>query len=197
MQLLTVEPPEEEPLMLNDARLHLRVIADLTDDTPHPDDALINGLIQSARQAVESQLRRPLITQTIDVFFDAFPVGARAIRLPFPMQSVASLKYYGVGALQTLAAASYIVTQGGLRTYIAPVAGTIWPSADARLQAVQIRVVAGYGAAAAVPQCVKDWMKVLIATLYEHRGAVTLDQAIAGMGFVDRLLDDECVPGAF
>ncbi|MFK8861999.1 hypothetical protein, partial [Escherichia coli] len=72
---------DAEPLALNEARLHLRIIAAADDATAHPDDALVTALIKAARQAAELETGRKLGEQTFDVLLDAFPLGQS---LPLP-----------------------------------------------------------------------------------------------------------------
>lgn len=66
MPLLLVTPPAEEPVTLADAKSHLRV--DFTDD-----DALITGLIITARQMAETTCRRALVSQQWRLVVDRFP----------------------------------------------------------------------------------------------------------------------------
>ena len=51
-------PPAAEPLTLAEAKLHLRVDADITDD-----DSLITALIVTARQQAEHRTGRSLVSQ--------------------------------------------------------------------------------------------------------------------------------------
>ena len=160
-------------------------------------DPLLGTLIASARAAAEQELHRALITQTLDAYFDGFPaVSPYEIKLP-PLSSVTAITYTDTnGATQTLAADQYLVDATSQPARIAPAYGCSWPSTRAQSNAVKVRFVAGYGAAAAVPQCVKTWMLMRIATLWENRSAL-----IVGSGglieippcFIDSLLDPERV----
>lgn len=76
-KLLT--PPTSEPVTLAEAKTHLRV--DINDD-----DALITGLIASARQSAEQICRRALISQQWKVTMDRFPA---------PAMNVGSANWYG------------------------------------------------------------------------------------------------------
>ena len=80
---------------------------------------------------------------------------------------------------------------------VTPVFGKIWPVTLPQVGAVQINYTAGYGASAsAVPDGIRHWMLMRVATLYVNREEV----AILGRGkvdplpYVDGLLDPYRVP---
>lgn len=156
-------------------------------------DPMLNMLIQAARQHVETYLKRKLITQTLEQHRDSFPCWT--ITLP-PLQSVVSVKYYDTnGTQRTLAADQYLVDTTTEPARITPAYGIVWPVTQWRNNAVTVQFVAGYGAASAVPACVKNWMLIRIKTLWEQR-----DQTVKQLGmpvfepsFVDSLLDPEIV----
>lgn len=158
------------------------------------DDPILTLLIKSARAAAEQELHRYLITQTLDAYFDSFPAGA--IMLP-PLQTVSAITYVDTdGAEQTLDAADYLVNATSQPARIEAAYGVWWPSTRAQANAVKVRFVAGYGAASAVPACIKDWMLIRINTLYENRSA--LSTGAGGLvaippSFIDSLLDPERV----
>jgi len=158
-------PPTAEPITLAEAKAHLRV--DITDD-----DTLITALIVAAREYAEGVTRRPLVTQTWDLFLDQF---SDEIDLAPNLQSVEHLKYIdGDGNKQTLDSGEYdldIVRQPGqlLLGY-----GKGWPSIRSVRNAVEIRYVAGYGEAADVPQEIKQAMLMHIGHLYRHRESVVI-----------------------
>lgn len=162
-------------------------------------DALITLLIASARAHVEQELGRWLITQTIDAYLDSFPCwDDQAIRLP-PLQSITEIVYVdSAGDSQTLATSSYQVDSTSKPARIVPAHGTSWPSTREQLNAVRVRFVAGYGAAAAVPQCVKHWMALRIKSLYDNRDELVQSSSGAlqiPRDYVDSLLDPERVYG--
>jgi hypothetical protein len=63
-----VTGPTQEPLSLAEAETHLRVTSD-------EEDGLILSLIKAARRQVETDTRRALLTQTLRLTLDRFPVG--------------------------------------------------------------------------------------------------------------------------
>jgi uncharacterized phiE125 gp8 family phage protein len=160
------------------------------------DDPILSILVASARVAAEQQLQRYLVTQTVDKYLDAFPSGD--IELP-PLQSVTSITYVdNNGDVQTLDEDLYEVDAQSAPARISRAYNASWPSTRKQNNAVVIRFVAGYGAASAVPACVKQWMLVQIKTLYDNRERLTVGRS--GLvellsTFIDGLLDSERVYG--
>lgn len=170
MSLTLVTPPATEPVTATEAKLHLRV-----DHTT--DDALITILIATARQMVEQITRRALITQTWDWKLDGFP-ACFDIPKP-PLVSVTSISYVDTaGASQTWASTNYIVDAPGGPTAqpgrIAPAYGVSYPSTRSIINSVTVRFVAGYGAASAVPEPLKQAVLLLIGHLYANRESVVI-----------------------
>ncbi len=158
-------------------------------------DPQLTMLIASARAAAELELRRALITQTLDLYLDRFPCESPyEIRLP-PLQSVSAITYVDInGDTQTLDAADYHVDAVSQPARIAPAYGLFWPSTRCQNNAVKVRFVAGYGAASAVPSCVKNWMLLRIKALYDNPSQIVV--GTNGMvqmptEFIDCLLDSE------
>lgn len=183
--LTLITPPAEEPITLEEAKLHLR-------DPVDTEDPLVSALIVAARRKCESWLRRTLITTTWELSLEGFPgcgwipgfpyagrqflerqpVGTLyGIELPNPaLQSVTSITYVDTaGSTQTLATSEYQV-ETGTPGRVVPVYGKAWPSTRRQPGAVKIRFVAGYGDASAVPESIKIAMKLMISHFYENRG---------------------------
>lgn len=165
--LRVVTAPALEPVALEQAKEHLRV--DIAND-----DLLIGSLITTARQALEQELGRALITQTFDYVLDEFPADG-VIRLPRgPLQSVTSLTYIdSAGASQVWASSNYVVDlySDPPRLSLAP--NKSWPTLQDRIAAVTVRCVAGYGLTpASVPGPIQQAMLLVIHHLYENRNQV-------------------------
>ncbi len=162
MALIRITAPATEPLDLATAKLHCRV--DGTDE-----DTLITALIVAAREQAEHETGRALVTQTWELVHDAFPEAFVLRRAP--IQSVTSLKYLdpATGTELTLDPADYLLDKDSEPGYVVPGYGKTWPYAREVPNAVRLRYVAGYGAAVAVPQAIKQWMLLAIGTMYENR----------------------------
>jgi uncharacterized phiE125 gp8 family phage protein len=155
--------PAEEPLSLIEAKNHLRV------EAPE-DDALIAALIAAARDQLEGETSRQLVTATWRLSLDCFPA---VIRLPIsPVQSVSSIQYLDANeVLQTLSASVYVVDTDRKPARIAPAYGEVWPTTLPQINAVKVTFVAGYGTPAAVPESIKEALKLMIGHWYENREA--------------------------
>jgi len=168
MSLVLVTAPTEEPISLNDAKDQLRV----TDTNEH---ALIEDKIKGARQAAEDFLGRALITQTWDLFLDAFPDSSDTpIKLPYPpLQSVTSVKYTDTtGIQQTLVTTEYTVDTKAQPGRIKPAWGKTWPSIRSEMNAVEIQFVAGYGVDGEdIPPDIINGMLLWIEDEFNHRGS--------------------------
>jgi uncharacterized phiE125 gp8 family phage protein len=166
--LNVVTAPTFEPITTIEAKAHLRV--EIPDD-----DALIYGLIQSARQVCESKLKRAICSTTFDWHIDDWPWFPLSVPMP-PLQSVTSIKYYGTQNTQsTISSESYHVLAGspGRIDFVETFS---LPTTYARPDAVTVRFVAGYGSPTAVPASIKSAIKLLVGTWYEHRESVVLGQ---------------------
>lgn len=182
MSLKLITAPAAEPVTLAEAKLHLRI--DVTDE-----DSYVTALIQAAREHAEHITERALVTQTWELALDAFP--AREIKLPRPpLISIVSVTYDdAAGAAQVLSPTLYTPDLYSTPGWLLPAYGTSWPATIAQANAVRVRYVAGYGAAAAVPQGIKNWMLLLLGQLYAERGMIGAPGVIGSLPYVDRLLD--------
>jgi uncharacterized phiE125 gp8 family phage protein len=101
MPLKPNTPPSEEPVTLQEARIHLRL--------EDGEDQYIENPITVARRHCESFQGRAYITQTFDLFLEAFPCGCIKDPLP-PLQEITFIKYKDCsGIIQTLDPSNYVV----------------------------------------------------------------------------------------
>lgn len=158
--------PTVEPLTVAEAKLHLRV--------DHPDDdATIERQIVAVRQLAEKFLRRSLITQTLQLHLDEFPVGELVLPRG-PVASITSITYVDTaGATQTVASYQSDLVSEPARLF--PAYDELWPDTREVPNAVIVEYVAGYGAAgSAVPEQIRAGMLLALSDLFENRGSVVI-----------------------
>jgi uncharacterized phiE125 gp8 family phage protein len=178
MTAALITPPEIEPVLLDDAKAHLRID---TDD----DDALLTAAIAAARVHVETLTRRCLIEQGWRVYLDQWP-RRRIVSLgPAPLISVESVTVYDTAGDPT------VVDPGDYEVDTVSVPGRILlsaavPVATRQVNGIEIEVTAGYGTSSIdVPGPLRQAIMMLVAHWYEHRGVVGHDRAgeIPPVGF--------------
>ncbi|MGB9845891.1 MAG: head-tail connector protein [Desulfotomaculales bacterium] len=137
--LVLITPPATEPVSLAEAKQHLRV--DITDD-----DNLITALITAAREYCEGFQNRAYITQTWQLWLDAWPEGSE-IRIPRPpLQSVSDIKYYGTDDTEYIFdAANYFVDAKSEPGRVVLKYGKSWPTIMLRpTNGICVTFIAGY-----------------------------------------------------
>jgi len=164
MSLQLITPPAAEPVVLADAKAHLKV--DTTDD-----DALIASLITAARIRAEWFTRRAFITQSWIAWRDTWPVQPFEIPLP-PLQSLTSITAYDRNDAATILDPSlYRVDAAAIPARIAWKETTVPPTNLRTFNALAIAFTAGYGPAATdVPEPIRRAILTIVADLYTHRG---------------------------
>lgn len=183
MGLAVYTAATEDPVTTAEMKAHSHI--DTSDD-----DAKIAALISAATEDTQSFLWRQLCTATFTLTLDRFP-WSDYIDLPRPpLQSVTHVKYYDLSNnLQTLSSSDYEVdtsTEPG-RIYIDRSTG--WPSVYDRRNAVEIRFVAGYGAASAVPEMIRQSIFLKAAHWYENREAAIIGVSVTESPIAAQRLD--------
>lgn len=170
MPIKTVTPPTAEPITLEEAKEHLRVV--LPDE-----DALIGRLITAARRMLENRTNRRLMPQTVEFAVAGFGAGIFVPSAPF--RALASITYTDPGGVDmVLPPTDYFVDD-----YIEPAAvvaafGASWPAIrDGSL--ILVRAEVGYASAEDVPDDLKAWMLLAIGTMYDHRATVATGTSLA------------------
>lgn len=170
----------------NEVKGHLRLDVD-TEKT-----RVESLLIPAAADWCEAVTGRQLINATWTFWWPSFDAACQpgcglgfpsdAIVLPRPpLGGVTHVKYYDTAnAIQTWSASNYaVVAPAGPKAspgWLRPVAPATYPSTYERPDAVEIRLVAGYGASyASVPGGLKQAMLILLAELFERR-----EEAVTG-----------------
>ena len=165
-QILT-SPPTVEPVTLAEAKTHMRV-------THSDDDTYISTLINSACSTVEQFYGIALIQQSWSVFHDTWPEQG-VFNLPLaPIMSIADLLIYGEDDVAaTIDHAHYYLDVAARPCRLVLRNGRTGPTPGRRANGIEIKLVAGFGAAAsAVPNQVKQALLIIIADWYASRGDV-------------------------
>lgn len=192
--LKLVTAPASEPVTVAEAKARLLITID-------DEDTDLAAMVTQSRELCEAGCQRAFVTQTYSLYLDRFPGGCEAvapsdgyeyqryasgreIRLPRPpLQSVTWIKYYdAAGVQQTLDPSAYYVATGSEPGRIRPV--TYWPATQVRPEAVEVRFVAGYGGASAVPAAAKA---AILLTVKQLRDAPDADLPPAARRFLDTL----------
>jgi hypothetical protein len=199
VRIVPVTPPAIEPVTLAEAQLHLR----MESDSGAADAALISSLITAGREYCEKRSHLAFITQTYDLFLDAWDnrpwsnltgyVGWSAmsgttiynnawrtnqVNIPVgPVQSVTFVKYTDQGQnLQTWDPSNYLISTGNPGR-LAPIQNVVFPAVATQIDAVQIRTVAGFGDEETdVPARAQAAIKLVMTWLYANRSPTAMEE---------------------
>lgn len=182
--------PGAEPVTLAEVKAHAVIGTDV-------DDTLLGRLIKVARAEAESATGRTFITSTWVRTLDSFPDAIQLLR--GPVVSITSVKFDDEnGDEQTLASSDYTLdTNGGMLAYVVPAYGKAWPATRQQINAVRVTFVAGFGAdETAVPEDLRHWIAMRVATLYENREMTVVGNGLSmvSVPFADALLDVHKLP---
>jgi uncharacterized phiE125 gp8 family phage protein len=156
MSLTVKNAPNDEPITLDEAKAHLRIESDITDD-----DVQVATLITVAREWAERHVGRSYITRTYTLHVTA----ATAIELPKPpLQNVISVTSLDIDGTETaLTVSDYRVNT---LEAVPVVTITNLPSDAAT---VKVEYIAGYGDNPAnCPPTHRQAMLLLIGHLHKH-----------------------------
>ena len=193
MSIRTITAPPYYPVSLAEAKLWLR-------ESGTDQDALITMLIAAMTAYAENLTQRAFIQRSLELNLPNFE---DTIALPWaPLISIDYVKYIDTGGtLTTLSAAIYesdIYAEPGR---LQPVYLQSWPSIRSwDFNPVRIGFTCGYapgspayetGYQDAIPDAVKLWMHARIATLYENREQLIMNNQVQiPRHFADGLLDE-------
>lgn len=168
MRPIVIAAPTEEPVTLAEAKKQVEVPSAVA---AH-DDHLIS-LIVAAREQLEKDTRRALITQTLELRLHEWPC-TEYVELPKPpLASVTSVTYIDTnGVSQTWDSANYVVDVGYEPGRLYQAYSVSRPSVRCGPGAIKIRYVAGYGDADSVPQRAKQAILLLVGHWFLRREAV-------------------------
>jgi hypothetical protein len=193
LDLVLKTAPADEPVMLDEAKHHLRYVSGDQDD-------LIGAYLASATAYLDGPsgvLGRALVRQSWTLYLDHFPWrrphlspvsflrrGHRrhwaAIRLPLPpLISVDSITYVDTdGNQQPLDVGQYTVRDGEIAE-VEPAYGACWPATRCQPRAVALDFTCGYGDPSDVPKPLQAAILLQAADLFENRSTQLLTERAA------------------
>jgi len=164
-----ISGPASEPITTQEAKDWMKVEHSV-------DDALIDALIQSTREAVERYTGQILFTTTIEEAFDGFPFATQqnpfaAIPLAWgPVQSLTSVNYViETGSETLLESSKYILDDYARPSCITPAYSSSWPTTQYRINSIKVQYVAGHDDVAAIPQAIKTAILMTLSDAYDKR----------------------------
>lgn len=161
-------------ITLAEAKLHLRLITDLSEADSYPaEDTLIQALISAAYRHAEQITRVMFEHRPETLVLDGFPSADATIELPWtPVDSIDALDYIDAdGISQSLDAETLRLDTRPLYPCLAPQWGSLWPTTIDETESVTITATVGQ---AETPPDVRAALLLLIGHLYENREAVVI-----------------------
>ena len=155
-----VTPPAVEPVSLAEAKRHVYVDHDASDDD-------LERMIASARQVCEQWTRRAFIEQTWEISWGYGDVPPMTLRLPRrPAISISQIATYDTAGVPTIwAASNYALDGDDLRVKLA----SAWPYGTRETAPLVLTYKAGYGATADdVPQAIRDAILEVVRAQFER-----------------------------
>lgn len=163
-----ITPPAAYVLSLAEARSHSRIDAG-------EDDADLAAYIAAAvayLDGIDGILGRALLAQTWIIETDRIP--GDMVRLPLdPVISIDGVGYYDAAdAPQVFASSSYRLHHDARGPYLRLASGASWPTTAIRDDAIGITFTAGHASPGAVPETIRQAIRLLTAHFYENREPV-------------------------
>ncbi|MFA5897938.1 MAG: head-tail connector protein [Hyphomicrobium sp.] len=155
------------------------------------EDALVAALVAAATKHLDGYagiLGRALVTQTWRQNFDDF---STCFRLPLQAATISSITSQNTaGQIATITATNYALQEDALGSFVRFKDDYSFPSDLYQTKAIAVNFTAGYGAAAEVPEPIKQAMLLLIGHWYANREAVNVGNIVTPLPFaVDALLE--------
>lgn len=162
MSGILIAHPTSEPLSLAEAKGFLRIEHD-------DDDTVIETMIIAARTHIETLTRCAMIAQTWRFIRDSWPDEGRIALRRGPLLSIEDVRIFNSeGIASSLDSESFVIDRAAN-----VVASPVWtlPVPGRVIAGIEIDAVLGFGGAAdAVPEDLRQAMRLLVAHWYEHRG---------------------------
>jgi uncharacterized phiE125 gp8 family phage protein len=164
MPLILTTPPATEPLTLAEAKAHLRI-------SHADDDAFISTLIKTARQQLESRTGLAFITQGWSCFLDDWPQDGEIRLAVAPLIDVTDIRVWSDADVSSIIdPAHYYEDKASKPPRIRLRGSRSWVRPGRIANGIEVMVTAGFGAAAAVPEPLKQAILQLVAHWFATRG---------------------------
>jgi uncharacterized phiE125 gp8 family phage protein len=164
MALKQISQPDSLAVSLEAARTAARA-----DNTAM--DAEISLAVRAFTEEAEHETGRAFIDQTWRLTLNQFPPAIKLTNSP--LKSVVHVKFYDqAGQQQTLGPQDYMVDTTSEPGYVVPAPGKSWPATAARINAVEVQYVCGYGQdESAVPAAIKSYILGKVAEQFAQSNA--------------------------
>ncbi|MBO6918243.1 MAG: phage head-tail connector protein [Rhizobiaceae bacterium] len=164
MTLVITQPPIAEPVTLDEVKTHLRIDHDKEDD-------LLNALISTAREYLESRTQLALITQSWRLCLDAWPKDQCLLLQKSPVQTIDQIEQFDQSGLAQILSANNMILDGN--AHPARLYTHDQSNPDRAINGIEITFTAGFGSASDVPDTLKRAILTHIAHMYEFRGVIS------------------------
>jgi uncharacterized phiE125 gp8 family phage protein len=187
-----ITSPATYAVSLDEAREFMRV-------QTTADDVLIVSLLKAAEGYAENYTKSAICRQQWQAKFNGFEGHDGDIRLPRPPLSsnssdVAITYIADTSSTAALATTAYTIDYDSKPGVLYPSYDNEWPEPLDIRNAVTVTYWCGYATPASVPDAIKSWIKVRVASMYENRESVMVGTGnfISELphSFVDGLLDE-------
>jgi uncharacterized phiE125 gp8 family phage protein len=165
------------------------------------EDYLLLAFIKSAESYAENYMKRSINKQQFELRIDGFDGHDGDIELPRPPLTTVSSEVVvtyvedtTVGNTTTISATAITIDYQSEPGVLYPSYDNEWPEPRDENNAVRITYYSGYATPALVPDSIKQWVKLRVGAMYEHR-----ESLMVGTGnfvtelphsYVDGLLDE-------
>ena len=158
-EIVTLEPPQDRAVTLEEARQQLRLDA-------HDEDLLLGAKLDAAQAELELLTGLKLCQQTLELQLEGWPTE---ITVPVRPVTVAEIRYTAVGGPTiTLSESDYVTRRRNGFTRIRPASGKSWPQlADDGL--IRITLSAGFADTDPDLQIARAAILVKTASMFENR----------------------------
>lgn len=180
-----------EPISVEEARTHLRIVAEGSPPSSDDDEWLETIGIPAARDWCEHYLGRSIAQQTIELSADSF--SGDPIPLTFgPAASITSIIYTDADDVsQQMDSADYFLDDYVNPPLIRLTPDAVWPTSSGNSNSVKIRYAAGYSLAGDSPQTnplpagIRAALLLTLGHLFENReNSVAASSAVGSIELI-------------